>query len=79
MSSFVAKVKTAIKDFHLEQPGVGPGLNGQHGVNSNDCYTSQSGNRWVENKRVPSTGAGRVSSDIRRASHASGARASSSS
>ena len=52
MSKFVNKVKNAIHNFHLEQPGVGPGVGGQHGgIGANDCYTSSSGNRWPENKR----------------------------
>jgi hypothetical protein len=51
MSKFINKVKDAFHNFHLEQPGVGPGVGGQHGLGANECYTSSSGNQWQENKR----------------------------
>jgi len=63
MPSFVTKVKDAFHNFHLEQPGVGPGVGGQHGgIGSNEVYTSSSGNRWADNKRVPSAPRGSSSS-----------------
>ncbi len=50
MPSFMNKVKTHFQTFHLEQPGVGPGVGGQHGgVGANEVYTSSSGNRWEDN------------------------------
>lgn len=58
MPAFLNKVKEAISNFHLEQPGVGPGVGGQHGLGANECYTSSSGHRWVENKsEAPAVGA----------------------
>ena len=58
MPQFLNKVKNAIDNFHLPQPGVGPGLNGSHGYGSNECYTATSGNRWQENKRPAASGRG---------------------
>ena len=53
MSKFANKIKNAFQNFHLEQPGVGRGVGGQHGgIGANDCYTSSRGNRWEENERV---------------------------
>ncbi len=54
MSKFVNKVKDAVRNFHLEQPGVGPGVGGQHGgIGANECYTSNSGHKWADNTHSP--------------------------
>jgi hypothetical protein len=55
MSNFATKVKDAIRNFHLEQPGVGHGVGGQRGLGANEVYTSSSGNRWTENKPTATT------------------------
>jgi hypothetical protein len=50
MSKFATKVRDALNNFHLPQPGVGPGVGGQHGgVGANEYYTSDSGHRRADN------------------------------
>ncbi len=53
MSNFINKLKDAVRNFHIEQPGVGPGVGGRHGgIGANDCYTSSGGNRMASNERA---------------------------